>query len=286
MKKFNPNKNIIITLILVIILVTIISLTAAQRSEKGKTNVVQGGVNNSVSMVDRVISFPARVVENGLSSMGNLINTFKENERLKEKIDSYNELAVQNNNYKREIDSLKQELNLNETLANYEKVTANVITRSPDTWQDLLIIDKGTNDGIEAGMAVMAQKGLVGRVIEVNATTAKVELLTSKNVNSNHFPVRVTSASGESFGLLKNYDNKKNALIVSQLTGDATLKEGDVVQTSGLGGNSPADLAVGTVIKVKPDSFGLDREVYVKPYADVYGISVVTVVKRSAGESE
>ncbi|WP_418658362.1 rod shape-determining protein MreC, partial [Clostridioides difficile] len=49
---------------------------------------------------------------------------------------------------------------------------------------------------------------------------------------------------------------------------------------------SPADLAVGTVIKVKPDSFGLDREVYVKPYADVYGISVVTVVKRSAGESE
>ncbi len=175
MKKFNPNKNIIITLILVIILVTIISLTAAQRSEKGKTNVVQGGVNNSVSMVDRVISFPARVVENGLSSMGNLINTFKENERLKEKIDSYNELAVQNNNYKREIDSLKQELNLNETLANYEKVTANVITRSPDIWQDLLIIDKGTNDGIEAGMAVMAQKGLVGRVIEVNATTAKVE---------------------------------------------------------------------------------------------------------------
>ena len=246
MKKFNPNKNIIITLILVIILVTIISLTAAQRSEKGKTNVVQGGVNNSVSMVDRVISFPARVVENGLSSMGNLINTF----------------------------------------ANYEKVTANVITRSPDTWQDLLIIDKGTNDGIEAGMAVMAQKGLVGRVIEVNATTAKVELLTSKNVNSNHFPVRVTSANGESFGLLKNYDNKTNALIVSQLTGDATLKEGDVVQTSGLGGNSPADLAVGTVIKVKPDSFGLDREVYVKPYADVYGISVVTVVKRSAGESE
>ena len=72
-------------------------------------------------MVDRVISFPARVVENGLSSMGNLINTFKRKRTSKRKIDSYNELAVQNNNYKREIDSLKQELNLNETLANYEK---------------------------------------------------------------------------------------------------------------------------------------------------------------------
>ena len=69
----------VFTLILVIILVTIISLTAAQRSEKGKTNVVQGGVNNSVSMVDRVISFPARVVENGLSSMGNLTRLKKTN---------------------------------------------------------------------------------------------------------------------------------------------------------------------------------------------------------------
>ena len=47
------------------------------------------------------------------------------------------------------------------------------------------------------------RKRVSGRVIEVNATTAKVELLTSKNVNSNHFPVRVTSANGESFGLLK-----------------------------------------------------------------------------------
>jgi len=283
-KKFNPNKNIIITLVIVIIVVTIISVTAAQRANEGKPNFFQSVVNDSVSFVDRAISAPVRWVENGVDSVHNLFTTYSENERLKEKIDSYDEVALKNKNYQKEIEALKKELELNQTLASYEKVTANVITRSPDTWQDMLIVDKGSKDGIEVDMAVMSQKGLIGRVIEVNNASSKIELLTSSNESSNHFPVRVSSSSGEAFGLLKNYDEKTQALVVTQLTGDTNIKEGDVVQTSGLGGNSPADLPIGTVVKTKPDSFGLDREVYVKPYAGMYDISVVTIVQRLVEE--
>lgn len=47
-------------------------------------------------------------------------------------------------------------------------------------WQDILIVDRGSKDGIEPNMAVLSQKGLIGRVIEVSAATSKVELLTSK----------------------------------------------------------------------------------------------------------
>ena len=284
MKKFNPNKNIIITLVIVIIVVTIISVTAAQRANEGKPNFFQSVVNDSVSFVDRAISAPVRWVENGVDSVHNLFTTYSENERLKEKIDSYDEVALKNKNYQKEIEALKKELELNQTLASYEKVTANVITRSPDTWQDMLIVDKGSKDGIEVDMAVMSQKGLIGRVIEVNNASSKIELLTSSNESSNQFPVRVSSSSGEAFGLLKNYDEKTQALVVTQLTGDTNIKEGDVVQTSGLGGNSPADLPIGTVVKTKPDSFGLDREVYVKPYAGMYDISVVTIVQRLVEE--
>ncbi|MBP2099517.1 rod shape-determining protein MreC [Enterococcus rivorum] len=286
MKKFNPNKNIIITLIMVIIVVTVISYTAAQRTNRGKTTLPQSAVNDSVGFVDKVLSFPARTIEGGVSSMSNLFNTYKENENLKEKIDSYGELAIQNENQKKEIDSLKAELGLNETLASYEKVPATVITRSPDTWQDLLIVDKGSNDGIEPNMAVLSKKGLVGRVIEVNATSSKVELLTSKNQNTNHFPARISSATGDAYGLIKLYDEKEKSLIVTQLTGDMEIKEGDIVQTSGLGGNSPANLPIGVVQKIKPDSYGLDREVFVKPYAEMYGISYVTIVKRLAGDGQ
>nr|WP_087641891.1 rod shape-determining protein MreC [Enterococcus sp. DIV0242_7C1] len=285
-KKFNPNKNIIITLIVVIIVVTIISLTAANRANKGKTNLGQSAVNDSVGFIDKVISFPAKAIGGGISSISTLFNTYDENERLKERIDSYGELSIQNDNLKKENEALKKELGLNETLGNYERVTATVVTRTPDMWQDILIVDRGSKDGIEPNMAVLSQKGLIGRVIEVSAATSKVELLTSKNQNSNHFPVQINSSNGDSYGLLKTYDDKENTLIVSQIVGDLDIKEGDVVQTSGLGQNSPANLPVGVVEKVKPDSYGLDREVYVKPYAEMYNMPVVTIIKRLAGAGE
>ena len=283
MKKFNPNKNIIIALVLGILVVTVLSLSLAKRASDGKSNIVQSVVNDSVAVMDKVISAPVRFVENSIDSVRNLLDTYDENQRLKAKIDEYDNAVQQNANKDREIKTLKEELKLNETLTDFEKITANVISRSPDSWQDVLIIDKGSKDGLENNMAVLSNKGLVGRIIEVNLASAKVELLTSANETSNHFPVRISSKNGESFGLLKNYDEKLEALVVDQVTGSADLKTGDVVQTSGLGGNSPADLPIGEVVEAKTDKFGLDKNVYVKPYAQMYDLSVVTVVARETG---
>lgn len=284
MKKFNPNKNIIITLILVIVAVAVLSLSIARRADEKKTSMAQVVVNDTTALVDKVIYSPIRWFEKGVSSVQNLFVTYEENEALKEKIDSYDEMAQKVTNQEREIAALKEELDLNATLTNYEKITANVITRSPDTWQDTLVIDKGAKDGLAVNMAVMSQNGLIGRVIEVNAASAKVELLTSTNQTSNHFPVRISTESGEAFGVLKGYDEKRKALVVEQLTGKTDIKKEDVVQTSGLGGNSPADLMVGTVIEAESDGFGLDRSVYVKANAEIYNVTVVTVVERTLGD--
>jgi rod shape-determining protein MreC len=285
-RKFNPNKNIIIILIVVIIIVATVSITAANRAKDSDTNVVQSTINDTISVVDKVITAPGRWLGSGVAAVSNLINTYDENQKLKNEIDQYDEVKQQTKNQAQEIERLKNELELNQTLTSYEKVTANVITRSPDTWQDMLIVDKGSSDGVEGNMAVMSKKGLIGRVMEVNAHSSKIQLLTSDNKSSNHFPVRISSDKGNSFGVLSKYDVKAQQLIVSEITGDQDIKEGDVVQTSGLGGNSPADLAIGTVVKVKPDSYGLNREVYIKPYAQMYDISVVTIIQRMAGATE
>ncbi len=284
MKKINPNKNIIIALIIVLIVVTVLSLTIAQRATAKKSNVVQSVINDAIAFVDKAIQAPVSWVENTVDAVQDLASTYKENQQLKAKLDSYEELSQANKNSEREIANLKEQLALNTTLSSYEKVTANVISRSPDSWQDYLVIDKGSKDGIEANMSVMAKKGLIGRVIEVNRSSSKVELLSSENQTSNHYPVRISTDSGELFGLLKGYDEDKNALVVEQVTGSATFAKGDVVQTSGLGGNSPAYLAVGTVLEAQSDDFGLDKKLYVQPYADMYDLSVVTVIKRTVGE--
>lgn len=285
MRKFNPNKNIIILLIVVIIVVATVSITAANRAKDSDTNIVQSTVNDTISVFDKVITAPGRWLSSGVQSVSNLINTYDENEKLKSEVDQYDEVKQQTKNQAQEIEHLKDELELNQTLTSYEKVTANVITRSPDTWQDMLIVDKGSSDGVEGNMAVMSQKGLIGRVMEVNAHSSKIQLLTSDNKTSNHFPVKISSDKGNSFGVLKKYDVKSQQLIASEITEEENIKEGDVVQTSGLGGNSPADLAIGTVAKVKSDSYGY-REVYIKPYAQMYDISVVTIIQRMAGATE
>lgn len=286
MRKFNPNKNIIILLIVVIIVVATVMITASNRAKDSDTNIVQSAVNDTIGVVDKVITAPGRWISNGVQSVSNLINTYDENQKLKSEVDQYDEVKQQTKNQAQEIERLKEELELNQTLTSYEKVTANVITRSPDTWQDMLIVDKGSSDGVEGNMAVMSQKGLIGRVLEVNAHSSKIQLLTSDNKSSNHFPIKISTGDGNSFGVLNKYDVKNQQLVATQDNGEKDIKEGDVVQTSGLGGKSPADLAIGTVVKVKPDSNGLNREVYIKPYAQMYDISVVTIIQRMAGATE
>lgn len=284
MKKFNPNKNIIITLVIVIIVVIVISVSAAQQEKDGETNLVQSAVNDTVGLVDKVITTPVNWAKDGINAISNLFATYDENQQLKKSMDSYEAVMQENKDYKKQIEDLKKQLEMTSTLSDYEKVNANVISRSPDNWQDTLVVDIGTNDGIAVNMAVMAKGGLVGRVIEVSRNTSKVELLTSDNQTSNHFPVKIVSKDGVSYGLLESYDEGTKQVILTQITGDAAIKAGDSVQTSGLGGNSPANLIVGKVTEVKKDNTGLEREVYVKPNSEMYDISVVTVIKRAVGE--
>lgn len=284
LKKFNPNKSIIIALVIVLITVTIISLSTARRAQGAQTNVAQSVVNDSVGIVDRIVAAPVNFVEKTVKNVQDLFSTYSENQRLKEKLDTYTDLQQDVKNNEREIKALKEELDLKNSLTNYDKVTANVITRSPDSWQDTLIVDRGSKDGIKQNMAVMSQSGLIGRIVEVNLASSKVELLTSANQKSNHFPVRISAEDGEAFGLLRGYDEKTGAMIVDQLTGDKKIKAGDVVQTSGLGGSSPADLPIGKVVEFKASNFGLDKKVYVKPNAKMYDISVVTIIQRTVGE--
>lgn len=287
MKKFNSNKKIIIALIVGIVVIFMITFTASRQKQGKSTNLIESIANDAVGIVDRIITAPTRLLSSGVASIDNLFNTYEENEHLKRKLDKYAALETDNQNYKSENEKLKEQLELNQGLGSYEKINANVISRSPDSWQDTLIIDRGAKDQVEVNMAVMGSKGLIGRIIEVNTASAKVELLTSADQNVNHFPVMITTEDGqEAYGLLKGYDEATQCFVISQLTTVENVKEGNQAVTSGLGGESPRGLYLGAVEKIKTSSFGLDNEVYVKPASSLYDIPVVTVVKRLAESEE
>ncbi|NKZ27397.1 rod shape-determining protein MreC [Vagococcus lutrae] len=284
MKKNNSSKQMIIGIIIAIIIVFLVSVSVMQRDKKNESGPIQSTGNDLVAKVDKAISFPLRAFEATVSSVTNLFGTYQENSQLKKRLDSYASLENQNLLLEKENQALKDQLELTATISSYEQINANVISRSPDDWQNILIIDRGTNDGIEANMPVMGRKGLIGRVIVANKSSSKVELLTSRNQNSNHFPIMVVSEKGETaYGLMENYLDEEESLVITQLTTTKDIHPGDQVLTSGLGSTSPKGLLIGEVKKVNPTKYGLEQEVYVTPASSLYDISVVTVVKRLVG---
>ena len=285
MKNAKLSKKIIITIVIIIAVIVLVTLTSLGL-DSGKSSKYQSVIDDGIALVDRVVSAPLRVFNAAIDSVHTVFETVEENEILKKKIDNYTNLEAQNEAYREENNELRDQLEMNRTLTNYDTVTASVINRSPDNWQDILVVDAGQNQGVQEGMPVMGSKGLIGRVIQANKTSSKVQLLISKKDDTGHYPVMIQNEERSVYGLLDSYSSKDNAYIVNQLTSKKNIAVGDKVITSGLGGRSPKGLYIGQVIKIKQDSYGLNKEVYVRPAGSMYDISVVTIVKRLATESE
>ena len=246
------------------------------------STIVSQGVNDVTNILGRMLAYPANSVNDFMESISNLTNTYQENQTLKQKVETIYELEVQLNDLKKDNEKMKEALKLQDTLNDYTLINATVIARNPDTWRDIVTINKGANDGLIPQMSVMSDNGLVGKVLDVNPTSARVALLS----NNDHTLVRVAAMiQGEKesiYGTLTGYDHEKNILIMSQIQATQEIKVGDKVVTSGLGGVSPSSLYIGTVEEVAMDRFGLYKEVRIKPAADTNDVRYVTVVKRTS----
>ncbi len=162
-------------------------------------------------------------------------------------------------------------LDFGRTNPQYEYVAATVIGREISPFLQYIIIDKGTEDGVLYGMPVVTQQGLVGRVDAVIASAARVKLITDSTSVVN---VRLKSAGTE-------------AQLNGSLTGDVSLdmipletvvEPGDVVLTSGLGGNYPPNIFVGQVLSVQKRENALFQTASVQPIVDFESITAVLVV--------
>ncbi|MEP7134727.1 MAG: rod shape-determining protein MreC [Chloroflexota bacterium] len=148
---------------------------------------------------------------------------------------------------------------------------AAVIGRDPSPFLQYVIINRGSNDGIQRGMPVVTNQGLVGRVDAVIADAARVQLITDPASNVN---VHLQNAGAD-------------ASLIGSVTGDVTLdlipqdvalQPGDLVLTSGLGGGYPPDLIVGQVVNVRTRDFDLFQQAAVQPVVDFNRLQIVLVI--------
>jgi rod shape-determining protein MreC len=153
----------------------------------------------------------------------------------------------------------------------YSYKAAAVIGRDPSPFLRYVIINVGSNEGILPGMPVVTEKGLVGRVDAVISEAARVQLVTDAASAIN---VRIQASNTE-------------AMLVGSITGDlsldmipqdATVQVGDVVLTSGLGGNYPANLLVGQVVSVKRQQSELFQQAAIQPNVDYNLLQFILVI--------
>lgn len=176
-----------------------------------------------------------------------------------------------------ELKDLKELLKVNESLTDFTLVNATVINRNTSYWNDELIINKGSKNGIEEGMAVIDGYGLIGKVIKTSLNTSTIKLITS-NSNDNKVSVKIWIGDDSINKVLEQ--DEDNNLIVSGIANNIDIKVGDIVTTSGLSDIYPSGIPIGNVLKIDYDKFGISKKVYINHTGDLDNIRFVSVLIR------
>ena len=280
MKKFLQNKKLLSVCIVVIALFTVIGGSVSLRNKRNTPLVIQSLGNDIVAVGARVVDFPIGIISGGFNNVNELLNTQNENNYLKSRVSELEQTKARNSSLEAENKQLKSALKLKKTLTDFDQVNASVISRSPDSWTDILVINKGTTSGLRKNMAVMSGGGVIGRIVEADAASAKVELITTTDKSANRFAVEAEATNGKKVhGIITVIGDK--TLAFTQAVDSKKLKQGTRIYTSGMGGNSPKGLLIGKVAATTHDSFGLSDLIKVNPAGELNDPTTVTVIKRT-----
>lgn len=189
---------------------------------------------------------------------------------------SHVNLVRENANLRRELSLLRHELSILKSGFNGAPrlregfIPCRIVYRFPDRWFSELVVDKGKDDGVGVGMAVLGERGLVGEVVEVSARISRVRLITSRNSIIGALLVR-----SRSFGVLRGTGGSYCELLYIPEEGDVSVND-DVV-TAGMGERIPAGIAIGKVFYVKGRSGFV--EIKVKPLEDFSKLRDLWILK-------
>jgi rod shape-determining protein MreC len=170
-----------------------------------------------------------------------------------------------------ELQVLSALLDFARTHAENEYITAAVIGRDISPFLHYIIINRGSDDSLRRGMPVVSSQGLVGRVAAVTAGGARAQLISDPDTAIN---VRIQPSGAEA--LLQG--SITGDLTVEAIPQDAKIQNGDLVLTSGLGGNYPPDILIGQISGVRQRPVELFQSAIVEPVVDFSLLEIVLVI--------
>lgn len=248
----------------------------------GFTLNIKGGPLNTVAgyvfvPMQKGINSVGSWVADKSDNLKQLSDVMKENEELREQVDS---LTAELNTIKLEqyeLENLRELLELDQKYPSYDKVAANVIGKDGGNWFTNFTIDKGTEDGIEVDMNVIAGSGLVGIVTDVGPNYAKVSAIINDTVKVSGM---VTSTSDNLIvnGSLQNM-NEHMVIEFSNLNDkDDEVAIGDPVVTSYVSDQYQQGILIGYISTLEMDANNLTKSGTITPAVDFEHIEEVLVI--------
>ncbi len=223
-----------------------------------------------VSPIQNLFTFVVDGVADTVNHYFLLVNTSRDNENLRKRID----VLIQEKHALQE--EVRRLTRINE-LTEYQKsnqlksVVATVIGLDATQWSKTVFINKGTRDGIKENQAVVTTQGLVGHIVQAGHSSSKVLLIVDSRSSVDALFER-DRVSGIVVGTGRDTCEMKYVPI------NANVHVGDQVLSSGLGGVFPKGLKMGTVNEVQKATQGLFQEVSIAPSANLKRLEEVLVL--------
>lgn len=267
-----PAKYLLLVLSGVCIVIMLLSFTL--NISGGPLNAAAGYV--FVPMQEGINKIGVWVTDKA-DNLKNLSDVMAENEQLRAKID---ELTTELNSVKLEqyeLDNLRTLYDLDQKYPSYEKVAANVIGKSSGNWFHIFTIDKGSNDGIEVDMNVIAGSGLVGIVTDVGPNYAKVTSIINDTSKVSGM-VTTTSDNLVVSGSLQSM-NENMVIEFNNLNDrDGKVAVNDPIVTSAVSSVYQQGILIGYISSIETDSNNLTRSGTITPAVDFEHLEEVLVI--------
>lgn len=248
--------------------------------------IVSFKYEEQVSPVKTAVGTVMTPMQKGINSVGQLfsdkIRAWKkmkklqaESEELKQEIDEleYNNKILQKDKY--ELDNLRELYDLDNSYADYPKVAAHIISKDSGNWFDLFTIDKGSRDGIQKDMNVIAGAGLVGLVYEVGANYAKVRSIIDDKSNISGMFLQTNETCIVEGNLTTMEDGY---LPVSMIDKEAKVKDGYEVVTSRVSSKFLPGILIGKISDLEVDSTNMTMTASLEPAVDFSSLNMVLVI--------
>ena len=178
----------------------------------------------------------------------------RQNRELREEVELLRAQNLTASEYASENQRLRALLGYKQVATQFDLVAAGVIGRESVTWSSVIVINRGTLDGVANNMAVITEMGLVGHVLEASANTSKVQLILDPRSSVGTLVQRPDSRVA---GIVEGDMNDPNHPRMVNIPKDANVQVEDAVVTSGFGGVYPKGIVVGKIKEIHNEEGGL-----------------------------